>query len=255
MAMALMQTPENTILPRRRRFQDRELRIPRHIGRPRNPRVMVHQLLLCSQYFLSRRTVRQQQQQQQQQRIIRIITGDDHPRREIVGEAIFRAGDTSSSIVKADEEESEKNIVSGGVGLLPFKESVALALESDDPYSDFKRSMAEMVESHGLKEWDCLEELLGWYLRMNGKNNHGFIVGAFVDLLVGMVDDHHHMNFSSSSSRGSSMAVCCTDSTTSYSSADSCFSSPSSPPLSPTLVVVGRDQLGIDEDRNVISQS
>ncbi|KAK6135931.1 hypothetical protein DH2020_030314 [Rehmannia glutinosa] len=113
----------------------------------------------------------------------------------------FEPGDTSSSIVKADEEESEKNIVSGGVGLLPFKESVALALESDDPYSDFKRSMAEMVESHGLKEWDCLEELLGWYLRMNGKNNHGFIVGAFVDLLVGMVDDHHHMNFSSSSSR------------------------------------------------------
>ncbi|KAL1542273.1 hypothetical protein AAHA92_26393 [Salvia divinorum] len=67
----------------------------------------------------------------------------------------------------------------------PFKGSVAMALESEDPYVDFKRSMEEMVESQGLfRDWDCLEELLSWYLRMNRKMNHGFIVGAFVDLLV-----------------------------------------------------------------------
>ncbi|KAJ8756337.1 hypothetical protein K2173_025149 [Erythroxylum novogranatense] len=69
-------------------------------------------------------------------------------------------------------------------GRFPFKESVALAMESEDPYVDFRRSMEEMVESHGLKDWECLEELLGWYLRVNGKKHHGFIVGAFVDLLV-----------------------------------------------------------------------
>ncbi|KAI3458783.1 hypothetical protein Pfo_015446 [Paulownia fortunei] len=110
----------------------------------------------------------------------------------------FEPGETSSSILK------EEANISDSVALLPFKESVALALESDDPYLDFKKSMQEMVESHGLKDWDCLEELLGWYLKMNGKMNHGFIVGAFVDMLVGMADN---------SSSASSMAVCCSEST------------------------------------------
>lgn len=90
----------------------------------------------------------------------------------------------------------------------PFAESVALAMESQDPQEDFRRSMLEMVETHGLRDWDCLEELLGWYLRVNGKMNHGFVVGAFVDLLV-------------------SMASSCTDSTL-YSTAASSFSSPPS---------------------------
>lgn len=86
----------------------------------------------------------------------------------------FEPGDTSSILEKAK------------AGGFPFKESVVLAMESEDPYVDFRRSMEEMVESHGLKDWECLEELLGWYLRVNRKKNHGFIVGAFVDLLVAL---------------------------------------------------------------------
>ncbi|TXG58170.1 hypothetical protein EZV62_015999 [Acer yangbiense] len=69
-------------------------------------------------------------------------------------------------------------------GGFPFKESSILSMESRDPYVDFKKSMEEMVEAHGLKDWEDLEELLSWYLRVNGKSNHGYIVGAFVDLLV-----------------------------------------------------------------------
>ncbi|CAN1140075.1 Transcription repressor OFP13 [Linum perenne] len=70
----------------------------------------------------------------------------------------------------------------------PFEESVVLAMESEDPYLDFRRSMEEMVEFQGIdcKDWDRLEELLQWYLNVNGKKNHGFIVGAFLDLLVGI---------------------------------------------------------------------
>ncbi|XP_047959690.1 transcription repressor OFP13 [Salvia hispanica] len=118
----------------------------------------------------------------------------------------FEPGDTSSRIL--DKEAGKK--LSG-----PFEESVALAVESDDPYMDFKESMQEMVESHGMEEWDRLEELLGWYLKMNAKHNHGFIVGAFIDLLVGMAMD----------SSTTTTALCRSDST-SYSSADSSFSSP-----------------------------
>ncbi|OIW06919.1 hypothetical protein TanjilG_18307 [Lupinus angustifolius] len=109
----------------------------------------------------------------------------------------FEPGDTSSILEKA-------KAIS-----FPFKESVVLAMESEDPYEDFKRSMEEMVESHDVKDWDGLEELLGWYLRVNGKNNHGFIVGAFVDLLISMAASNS-----------------CSDSTT-YSSAVSSFSTSS----------------------------
>ncbi|GKB96197.1 transcription repressor OFP13-like protein, partial [Tanacetum coccineum] len=59
---------------------------------------------------------------------------------------------------------------------LVYKESITLVMESNNPYQDFKKSMEEMVEMHGLKDWECLEELLRWYLRMNAKNNHEFIV-------------------------------------------------------------------------------
>lgn len=110
----------------------------------------------------------------------------------------FEPGDTSSILEKAK--------ASG----FPFKESVVLAMESDDPYEDFKRSMEEMVESHGVKDWENLEELLSWYLRVNGKNNHGFIVGAFVDLLISIAASNSNS---------------CSDNSTSYSSAVSSFAS------------------------------
>ncbi|KAG8376793.1 hypothetical protein BUALT_Bualt09G0100900 [Buddleja alternifolia] len=69
----------------------------------------------------------------------------------------------------------------------PYKESVAImAMDSTDPFVDFRVSMEEMVEAHGLKGWDCLEELLTCYLRVNEKVNHGYVVGAFIDLLTNL---------------------------------------------------------------------
>lgn len=146
----------------------------------------------------------------------------------------FEPGDTRSILT---EERS---------GEFPFKESVAMTMESEDPYEDFKRSMEEMVESHGLKDWECLEELLGWYLRVNGKVNHGFIVGAFVDLLVALASS-------------TTSTSCCEDSTTTtFSSAASCFSSPPSllsplslspPPLMQQKEIVEEEE----EDKMVVS--
>ncbi|XP_047977064.1 transcription repressor OFP13-like [Salvia hispanica] len=140
----------------------------------------------------------------------------------------FEPGDTSSSILLDKEPETTKKAAEA---LLPFEESVALAMESEDPYMDFRKSMQEMVETHGLEEWDRLEELLGWYLRMNSKQNHGFIVGAFVDLLVGTAKDP-------------STAIYRSDST-SYSSADSCFSSPPSPVSCRDRVGGGGDAINV----------
>lgn len=112
----------------------------------------------------------------------------------------FEPGETSSILEEAKLDDD-----------FPFKESVAMAVDSTDPFVDFRRSMEEMVEAHGLKDWECLEELLSCYLRVNGKSNHGYIVGAFVDLLVSLAfaapsdtpvsneEDHPHPNCSSSS--------------------------------------------------------
>ena len=44
-----------------------------------------------------------------------------------------------------------------------------------------------VMESNEQKDWEFLEGLLRWHLRINGKKNHAFIVGAFVDLLIGLV--------------------------------------------------------------------
>ncbi|XP_057978874.1 transcription repressor OFP13 [Malania oleifera] len=91
-------------------------------------------------------------------------------------------------------------------GESPFGESVMLAMESEDPYGDFRRSMEEMVECHGLKDWEYLEQLLGCYLRMNGRNNHGFIVGAFIDLLFGLSSSSDAGSASSFSTAVSSLS-------------------------------------------------
>ncbi|XP_054785867.1 transcription repressor OFP13-like [Prosopis cineraria] len=60
--------------------------------------------------------------------------------------------------------------------------SVFLALDSNDPYEDFKKSMKEMIEFHEVKDWERLQELLSCYLIANEKKNHEFILRAFFDL-------------------------------------------------------------------------
>ena len=68
-----------------------------------------------------------------------------------------------------------------------FCGATAMSVESQDPYRDFRESMEAMVISQGgVRDWRWLEEMLGWYLRANGKSTHELIVGAFVDLLVAL---------------------------------------------------------------------
>ncbi|WCJ19121.1 Transcription repressor OFP13 [Euphorbia peplus] len=96
--------------------------------------------------------------------------------RNVRSERLFYDPDDTSSILGKTKLD------------IPIEESVVMTMESEDPYGDFRRSIEEMVECHNIKDWDCLEELLGWYLKVNGKKNHGFIVEAFVDVLVGIAE-------------------------------------------------------------------
>ncbi|KAG6595163.1 Transcription repressor OFP13, partial [Cucurbita argyrosperma subsp. sororia] len=119
------------------------------------------------------------------------------------------------------ELEETNSIMAAAAGVagnceVPFKESVAMAMDSKEPYLEFKKSMEEMVEAHGLKDdWKGLEMLLSWYLKANSKTNHGFIIGAFVDLMVGFGD--YSPNSPSCSSSTSSCSSNCSSTSSSSS--------------------------------------
>ncbi|PNT68068.1 transcription repressor OFP13 [Brachypodium distachyon] len=92
------------------------------------------------------------------------------------------AGPPSSAPLPEKKKEEEEARPSSAL----VEESVAVAVESADPYGDFRASMEEMVSAHGLRGWADLQELLTWYLRVNAKRNHALIVAVFLDLLVAL---------------------------------------------------------------------
>ncbi|KQJ85372.1 transcription repressor OFP13 [Brachypodium distachyon] len=112
-------------------------------------------------------------------------------------EAVIRGLRSSSRLFF--EPEPTSCILSNSKPAMAFGGATAMAIDSADPYGDFRRSMEEMVLSHGGGEdWGWLEEMLGWYLRANGKKTHGLIVGAFVDLLVALTSSPASSSSSSS---------------------------------------------------------
>ncbi|KAL3359131.1 hypothetical protein AABB24_015942, partial [Solanum stoloniferum] len=74
----------------------------------------------------------------------------------------------------------------------PLEGSIAIPTDSPDPYLDFRRSMQEMVEARGLSDirgnWESLHELLMCYFTLNPKSTHKYIVGAFSDLIVCLME-------------------------------------------------------------------
>ncbi|KAF3774133.1 Transcription repressor [Nymphaea thermarum] len=78
---------------------------------------------------------------------------------------------------------------SGEEELAFCNDSITMSMNSDDPYWDFRASMEEMVEAHGLRDWPCLQALLQCYLKLNDKKTHRIIVCAFIDLIINILDD------------------------------------------------------------------
>ncbi|KAL0925963.1 hypothetical protein M5K25_004341 [Dendrobium thyrsiflorum] len=65
-------------------------------------------------------------------------------------------------------------------------ESLAVVKQSEDPRSDFRRSMAEMVVEKGIYEARDLEQLLHCFLSLNSQQHHQAIVDAFTDVWVAL---------------------------------------------------------------------
>ncbi|KAK3161164.1 hypothetical protein QOZ80_1BG0073110 [Eleusine coracana subsp. coracana] len=92
--------------------------------------------------------------------------------------------DTSSSsdMVAEDIKEAKPGEESG--------DSTAIVVFSLDPYTDFRRSMLNMIKMHHSSisqplDWDFLEELLFYYLQLNDQAVHKHILKAFADLTAG----------------------------------------------------------------------
>lgn len=62
------------------------------------------------------------------------------------------------------------------------KESFAVVKKSEDPYGDFRSSMAEMVVENQMYEEGDLEQLLHCFLVLNSRHHHPAIVRAFSDI-------------------------------------------------------------------------
>lgn len=79
-----------------------------------------------------------------------------------------------------DDEDAERE--------LSPDDFITVLTYSLSPYDDFKKSMQEMIDARhqdgGEINWEFMEELLFCFLNLNDKKSHGFILGAFVDLVV-----------------------------------------------------------------------
>ncbi|CAA7393648.1 unnamed protein product [Spirodela intermedia] len=62
------------------------------------------------------------------------------------------------------------------------KESFAVVKKSEDPYGDFRSSMAEMVVENQMYDEGDLEQLLHCFLVLNSRHHHPAIVRAFSDI-------------------------------------------------------------------------
>ncbi|KAK6929954.1 Ovate protein family, C-terminal [Dillenia turbinata] len=100
----------------------------------------------------------------------------------------FSSPGLSNSIIDSAIDSPENDtVVAGGVAIPTY---------SPDPYSDFRRSMQDMVEARGLKDLkasrDYLHELLLCFLTLNPKHTHKYIVSAFADLLISLQQMSSH---------------------------------------------------------------
>ncbi|OEL26241.1 hypothetical protein BAE44_0012739 [Dichanthelium oligosanthes] len=74
------------------------------------------------------------------------------------------------------EEEDEDH------GRRVARESVAVAVDSSEPYEDFRESMVQMVVEKEIYAWDDLNDLLHQFLSLNSPRHHPLILHAFADL-------------------------------------------------------------------------
>lgn len=106
--------------------------------------------------------------------------------------SIIQSSSSSSPVQKQKQKQRHSYKQS-----LLIRNSVAVSTDSPDPFTDFRRSMQEMVEAHPQltdpdsddPNWEMLHQLLLCYLSLNPNNTHNFILAAFAHLLLTLNSD------------------------------------------------------------------
>ncbi|OEL37305.1 hypothetical protein BAE44_0001678 [Dichanthelium oligosanthes] len=70
----------------------------------------------------------------------------------------------------------------GGTGAVRLDGTVAVVKQSDDPLSDFRRSMVNMIVENRIATADELRELLRHFLALNAPHHHDAILRAFTEI-------------------------------------------------------------------------
>ncbi|KAJ1286347.1 hypothetical protein BS78_03G346300 [Paspalum vaginatum] len=89
-----------------------------------------------------------------------------------------RAAPARHGVVQEEEVEEEQ----AEYGRRVARESVAVAVDSAEPYEDFRESMVQMVVEKEIYAWDDLNDLLHQFLSLNSPRHHPLILHAFADL-------------------------------------------------------------------------
>ncbi|CAH8375751.1 unnamed protein product [Eruca vesicaria subsp. sativa] len=101
--------------------------------------------------------------------------------KRLIFERRGRSNSILEEVTKREEDEEDDASEEEEEGF------ILLSLESNDPCSDFKKSMEKMIELHALHhDWRRLEKLLFLFLKVNVKTSHKYICAAFVDLLLNL---------------------------------------------------------------------
>ncbi|CAA6663740.1 unnamed protein product [Spirodela intermedia] len=92
---------------------------------------------------------------------------------------------TTTAAATATSPSSSKSVPSGAGSAGNGAGSVAVVVESADPYHDFRRSMIQMIVENEIYERDGQEELLRRFLSLNSASQHDVIFRAFVGICDG----------------------------------------------------------------------
>ncbi|PNT73242.1 transcription repressor OFP8 [Brachypodium distachyon] len=79
------------------------------------------------------------------------------------------------------EQQEQEEAAAAAYGRVA-RESVPVAVESAEPYEDFRESMVQMVVEKEIYAWDDLNDLLHQFLTLNSPRHHPLILHAFADL-------------------------------------------------------------------------
>ncbi|KAK8513149.1 hypothetical protein V6N13_032399 [Hibiscus sabdariffa] len=63
-----------------------------------------------------------------------------------------------------------------------FAGTICAVKLSNDPFSDVRESILEMIDDAGVRDWSAMEELVYCYIALNSSEVHPIISNAFLSL-------------------------------------------------------------------------